>query len=318
MQTETILVHLRHIPDYLSAQWSAHMGICIIICAVYLVSLFMAGNPGKLLRKIITTLLVVYILYGIYLRSNKFGYQIILIGLIALFVMGIIRFIINTASEIRQNKIDAKIEEKALAMAEGRRGSFKSNVGGINKYSLEPDPAEANLTKEELQDSIENQIKAAKAQVIRDEAAEKEEVRAVPEKHDAPVTSSWMSASIYADSENSEQPYDSVGTALDYDTIDEDTRNLYRQSMAAFDGNAPSYHIALLDKPTIVWDFHSLLLGIQMMFSFMLTDEKTPLRLCRHCMKVFVASRPSNQFCSPECKNRHNVYKNRAKKKENE
>ena len=104
----------------------------------------------------------------------------------------------------------------------------------------------------------------------------------------------------------------------DYDTIDEDTRNLYRQSMAAFDGNAPSYHIALLDKPTIVWDFHSLLLGIQMMFSFMLTDEKTPLRLCRHCMKVFVASRPSNQFCSPECKNRHNVYKNRAKKKENE
>lgn len=222
MQTETILVHLRHIPDYLSAQWSANMGICIIICAVYLVSLFMAGNPGKLLRKIITTLLVVYILYGIYLRSNKFGYQIILIGLIALFVMGIIRFIINTASEIRQNKIDAKIEEKALAMAEGRRGSFKSNVGGINKYSLEPDPAEANLTKEELQDSIENQIKAAKAQVIRDEAAEKEEVRAVPEKHDAPVTSSWMSASIYADSENSEQPYDSVGTALDYDTIDDD------------------------------------------------------------------------------------------------
>ena len=104
----------------------------------------------------------------------------------------------------------------------------------------------------------------------------------------------------------------------DYDAIDEDTRNLYRQSMAAFDGNAPSYHIALLDKPTIVWDFHSLLLGIQMMFSFMLTDEKTPLRLCRHCMKVFVASRPSNQFCSPECKNRHNVYKNRAKKKENE
>ena len=222
MQTETILVHLRHIPDYLSAQWSANMGICIIICAVYLVSLFMTGNPGKLLRKIITTLLVVYILYGIYLRSNKFGYQIILIGLIALFVMGIIRFIINTASEIRQNKIDAKIEEKALAMAEGRRGSFKSNVGGINKYSLEPDPAEANLTKEELQDSIENQIKAAKAQVIRDEAAEKEEVRAVPEKHDAPVTSSWMSASIYADSENSEQPYDSVGTALDYDTIDDD------------------------------------------------------------------------------------------------
>ena len=146
MQTETILVHLRHIPDYLSAQWSAHMGICIIICAVYLVSLFMAGNPGKLLRKIMTTLLVVYILYGVFLRSNKFGYQIILIGLIALSVMGIVRFVINTAAEMRQNRLNAKLEQKALAMAEGRRGSFKSNAGGVNKYSLEPDPADANLS----------------------------------------------------------------------------------------------------------------------------------------------------------------------------
>ena len=222
MQTETILVHLRHIPDYLSAQWSAHMGICIIICAVYLVSLFMAGNPGKLLRKIMTTLLVVYILYGVFLRSNKFGYQIILIGLIALSVMGIVRFVINTAAEMRQNRLNAKLEQKALAMAEGRRGSFKSNAGGVNKYSLEPDPADANLSREEIQDSIENQIRAAKAKVSRAENTEIEEVKASPEKHEAPVTSSWMSASIYADSENSEQPLDSVGTALDYDTIDDD------------------------------------------------------------------------------------------------
>lgn len=104
----------------------------------------------------------------------------------------------------------------------------------------------------------------------------------------------------------------------DYESTDEDTRNLYRQSMAAFDGNAPTYHIALLDKPTIVWDFHSLLLGIQMMFSFMLTDEQKPLRLCRHCTKAFVASRPSAVFCSPRCKNQYNVYKSRAKDKEKE
>lgn len=99
----------------------------------------------------------------------------------------------------------------------------------------------------------------------------------------------------------------------DYDVIGEDTRNLYRQSMAAFDGIAPTYHIALLDKPTIIWDFHSLLLGIQMMFSFMLTDDAKPLRLCKHCTKVFVASRPSAAFCSPQCKNRYNVYKSRGK-----
>ena len=104
----------------------------------------------------------------------------------------------------------------------------------------------------------------------------------------------------------------------DYDLLDEDTRNLYRQAIAAFDGIAPTYHIALLEKPTIIWDFHSLLLGIQMMFSFMLTDDKRPLRICRHCTKAFVASRPSAIFCSPQCKNQHNVYKSRARSKDKE
>ena len=37
----------------------------------------------------------------------------------------------------------------------------------------------------------------------------------------------------------------------DYDSIDEDTRNLYRKAMAAFGGIAPCYHIELLEKPTI-------------------------------------------------------------------
>ena len=71
----------------------------------------------------------------------------------------------------------------------------------------------------------------------------------------------------------------------DYDLIDKDTRNLYRMGMAAFGGIAPSYHIELLDKPTIYWDFHSLLLGIQMMFSFLLVDGEKPLRLCKHCQR---------------------------------
>ena len=44
--------------------------------------------------------------------------------------------------------------------------------------------------------------------------------------------------------------------------MDEDTRNIYRQGMAAFGGNAPSYHMELRERPVIVWDFHSLLLAI--------------------------------------------------------
>ena len=101
----------------------------------------------------------------------------------------------------------------------------------------------------------------------------------------------------------------------DYDKLDEDYKQLMRQSIRAFDGNAPSYHIELLEQPTLVWDFHSLLLGVQMMLSFMLTDKSNPMRVCKKCSKFFVASRPSAVFCSPRCKNQYNVYKNRAKNK---
>jgi len=101
----------------------------------------------------------------------------------------------------------------------------------------------------------------------------------------------------------------------DYDTIDEATRNLYRQGVAAFGGIAPTYHIALLDKPTIIWDFHSLLLGVQMMFSFMLTDDTNPLRSCKHCTMAYAAKHPNAVFCSSRCKNQYNVYKSRGSKK---
>lgn len=54
---------------------------------------------------------------------------------------------------------------------------------------------------------------------------------------------------------------------------------------------------------------------VQMMFFFMLTDEKSTLKVCKHCGKAFVAGRPNSVFCSGKCKNRYNVYKSRAKDK---
>ncbi len=102
----------------------------------------------------------------------------------------------------------------------------------------------------------------------------------------------------------------------DFDSLEEGSRNMLRKSMAAFGGIAPTYHIELLDKPTIYWDFHSLLLGIQMMFSFMLVDAAKPLRMCKHCHKIFMSNRANAVFCSPQCKNQYNVYKSRGKNKD--
>lgn len=58
----------------------------------------------------------------------------------------------------------------------------------------------------------------------------------------------------------------------------------------------------------------SLLLVIQLIFSFMLTDKRQSLRLRKHCHKVYMASNPKAVFCSPRCKNQFNVYKRRGKK----
>ncbi|WP_456068230.1 hypothetical protein [Eshraghiella crossota] len=77
---------------------------------------------------------------------------------------------------------------------------------------------------------------------------------------------------------------------------------------------APTYHIELRERPALVWDFNSLLLCIQMMFSFMLTDDNSSLKVCKHCGKAFAAARSNMEFCSPQCKNHYNVYKSRSKK----
>ena len=90
-------------------------------------------------------------------------------------------------------------------------------------------------------------------------------------------------------------------------------KELYLQMMKAFSTNAPSYYIQLADKPTLVWNFGSLAIATQMLLSLSITDEKTPIRLCKHCTKAFIPPRPNALFCSPKCKNQYNVYKSRAK-----
>lgn len=96
----------------------------------------------------------------------------------------------------------------------------------------------------------------------------------------------------------------------DYDNTPHEERLLLKQGMEAFGGIAPTYRIALLDKPTIVWDFHSLMLGVQMMFSFMLTDSNNPIRICQNCMKAFMTSDLGTEFCSSQCEDNYNAHKN--------
>jgi hypothetical protein len=101
---------------------------------------------------------------------------------------------------------------------------------------------------------------------------------------------------------------------LYYEEKDPFMSDLHRTSISAFDGNVPSFHIELFDKPTLVWDFHSLMLMIHIVLGLMVTDENKPLRSCKYCNRAFIAKHPKSEFCRPQCKNKYNVYKSRGKK----
>jgi len=89
------------------------------------------------------------------------------------------------------------------------------------------------------------------------------------------------------------------------DSPDAETRTLYERGMAAFEDNAPTYHLELRDKPTLVWDFHSLLLNIKLLIFLALTDANTPLKVCRKCGRPFIAAKPVDKYCSEDCRGKH-------------
>lgn len=92
---------------------------------------------------------------------------------------------------------------------------------------------------------------------------------------------------------------------IDRDRLDDMTLEIYRKGMAAFEGNTPTYHLELREHPTLVWDFHSLLLNIQLLFSMTLTDEKNPLKICHQCQRPFIAGKADAEYCSPACREQH-------------
>lgn len=86
------------------------------------------------------------------------------------------------------------------------------------------------------------------------------------------------------------------------DRPDPEARALYERGIAAFEDNAPTYHLELRDRPTLVWDFHSLLVNIKLLIFLALTDENNPLKVCRKCGRPFIAKKANDNYCSEDCR----------------
>ena len=73
------------------------------------------------------------------------------------------------------------------------------------------------------------------------------------------------------------------------------------------------YNIDTTDSPKIRWEFASLKAMIDLYIVGSITDAAAPIRECKYCGKVFYAENARLEFCSPQCRNKYNVYKFRRK-----
>ena len=58
----------------------------------------------------------------------------------------------------------------------------------------------------------------------------------------------------------------------------------------------------------------SLKAFIDFLFMAYATNEEVPIRICKYCYNAFIPENIRSEFCSPNCRNKYHVYRNRKKK----
>lgn len=118
-----------------------------------------------MIRKVVILANVLFAMAGGFMGRLQNGYEIICLSAFSLIILFIVRMIVRISGAIKQRKIDARIEEKALAKAAKRRGAFKKRQGysGESREIDDEDfvpPSEAHV---EIRKVIENEINEGKA-----------------------------------------------------------------------------------------------------------------------------------------------------------
>ena len=96
--------------------------------------------------------------------------------------------------------------------------------------------------------------------------------------------------------------------------LNEQLKAVMAKLISGFRLDGVSYRLSVKmgeEYPSIKWDFRSLKNAIDTLYGFAVADEKHPLRICKHCGKVFWSNDVRSEFCSPQCRNQFNVYKRR-------
>ena len=75
------------------------------------------------------------------------------------------------------------------------------------------------------------------------------------------------------------------------------------------------YRLTVTDRMQMQYEFYSLMGILNFTMANLLSAEGSPLKICKHCGKTFISENKRAEFCSERCRNQFNVYKSRAKAK---
>lgn len=150
---ETVIGQIRSVPDYVKWGFTAHTLIAVIVLAVFIFVLFFTNRAAGILRTIFIIVCIAACVYAAIIGK----YEILWTGVFALLLLALVRLISHIIRTVRQDRINKRIEERALAKAAQRRGSWKNKQG----YSGEAKPIEEDyrpgeMTSDEIKDVIEN------------------------------------------------------------------------------------------------------------------------------------------------------------------
>lgn len=95
----------------------------------------------------------------------------------------------------------------------------------------------------------------------------------------------------------------------------ETQKAMYKHFLSDFKPCNLAFEINYADKAAFRWNFNSLKQAIETILALNITNDRKEVKICKRCLKPFIAKNLNSDYCSTSCRNIANVYKSRAKSK---
>ncbi|MBQ0059416.1 MAG: hypothetical protein KBS83_05620, partial [Lachnospiraceae bacterium] len=119
------LHQLKNVPEFLKASFADHTILAIIGLVLFVLALVFTHRLATDLRYVVVIVLIALLIFAWVFKK----YTLFWSAALGLLIMFVVRFIMWAIKTGRQNRINRRIEERALAKAAARRGNWQNKKG---------------------------------------------------------------------------------------------------------------------------------------------------------------------------------------------